>query len=266
MNRSIVILLITCLGLSTACISNKKTLILQNGGFKKDLPTAIVNEVPVYRLQANDVISIRIKTLDQENAEYLSLQPDGIMNITPIATFLNGYSINDSGYIHMPSVGKVEVAGLSVSEAQSKIQNLIRTSALRDASVFVTLVSFKISVIGEVSKPGYYYIYNNQVNILEALAMAGDAKEFADREHINLIRQNTNGSDVVLLDLKDASIMSSPYYYLQPSDVIYVPGLEEKNQRSNLSALVIINAMVSTVTATVAILNLIERQRAANQE
>ncbi|MEM6803806.1 MAG: polysaccharide biosynthesis/export family protein, partial [Bacteroidota bacterium] len=249
----------------TSCISNKKTVLLQNGGFSKTQVTSLPNKAPAYKLQENDVISIKIKTLDDDQAIYLTLA-DNAFNQNQISTFLGGYSISDSGYIQLPGVGEVQVGGLTVEEARDRIQNLIRSTALRDASVFVNLVSWRVSVLGEVANPAQFFVYNNQITIMEAVARVGGFDEFADRSQVHLIRQTTRGEDVIKIDMLDASFLTSPYYYLLPNDVIYVPTLEEKNTRSNLATLVIVNTVVSTVSATIAILTLIENRRAAEEE
>lgn len=248
----------------SSCISNSKTVLMQTGDFKLNQPTLLANKPPVYKLQANDVISIDIKSLKSDNARYINRQPEGMVNITPIATYLSGYSINDSGHVFLPDVGRIKLAGLTVDQARRRIQETVREMSLGDATVFVTMVSFKVSVIGEVGNPGYHYVYNNQLNLLEAIALAGDLREFADRRRVNLIRQVDGGSEVVLLDLTAAQVMESSYYYLQPNDMIYVPTLEEKNKRSNLATLGLINAAVGTITATLAIVRLIQDQRARN--
>ena len=251
--------------LFSSCISNKQTALLQGVSARKNQPVSIANQAPEYRLQPNDVLSIKIKTLDEDNAKHLSLQPENVMNVNEVSTFLNGYSITDSGYIHMPSIGPVQIAGLTVDEARIRIQKLIRQSRLRDASVFIYLVSFKFSITGEVRSAGQYYVYNNQLTILEAVARAGGLLEFADRENIQLIRQTKEGSEVVLVDLTDGNLLFSPYYYLRPNDIINVNSLEQKNQRSNMTNLTIINSIIGTISATLGILTFIETRKRNNE-
>ena len=101
---------------------------------------------------------------------------------------------------------------------------------------------------------------------MEAVSRVGGFDDFADRSEVHLIRQTPRGEDVIKIDMRSADFLTSPYYYLLPNDVLYVPTLEEKNQRSNLSTLVIVNTVVSTVSATIAILTLIDRRNAANEE
>jgi len=258
-----------CLGIFcltfTSCVSNKKTLLLQNGGFNSREATSVANKPPEYKLQPNDVLSIKIKTLNKEQAEYLTLS-DNSFNVNEISTFLGGYSISDSGYINLPGVGEIRVGGMTVNKARDRIQTLIRSTALRDASVFVSMVSYRISVLGEVKNPSQFFVYNNQLNLMEAISRVGGFEDFADRGQIHLIRQTPNGEEVIKINMMESNFLTSPYYYLLPNDVIYVPSMEEKNQRSNLSTLVIVNTVVSTVSATIAILTLIDRRKSALEE
>ncbi|MEM8886807.1 MAG: polysaccharide biosynthesis/export family protein [Bacteroidota bacterium] len=249
----------------TSCISNKKTLLLQGGGFSKSEVTSLPNKAPDYKLQPNDVLAVKIKTLNEDQAKYLELS-DNTFNVNQISTFLGGYSISDSGYIQVPGIGEVKVGGLTVNKARERIQTMVRSTALKDASVFINLVSFRVSVLGEVAAPSQFFVYNNQLTIMEAIARVGGFDEFADRSEVHLIRQTPRGEDVIKIDMMQADFLTSPYYYLLPNDVLYVPTLEEKNQRSNLSTLVIVNTVVSTVSATIAILTLIDRRRAENEE
>lgn len=231
--------------------------MLQGGSFKKGEMTLVSNRPPLYKLQPNDVLSIRIKSLDPEAVEYLSLETEGVFNINPASAFMNGYSVNDSGYIYMPALGRMKVGGLTINEARAKIQDRIRQTEVGDATVFLNLVSFKVSVIGEVRRPDQYYVFNNQLTIMEAVSMAGGFTDFADREHVKLIRQTDRGSEVTILDFKDSDLLSSPFFFLQPNDMLVVNALEEKHQRDNLSTLVVINTLVSGISAAVAIVSII---------
>ena len=179
-----------------------------------------------------------------------------MLNVNELTNYLNGYVVDENGDIFLPEMGAVNVGGMTMAEARAEIQAVIQKQVPR-ATVFATLVSFKISIIGEVRKPGYYYIYNNQLNLFEALALAGDLDDYADRSRVTLIRQTKTGSEALLLDLTKPNVIESPYFYLQPSDAIYVPPLEVKNNRHNLANLSVINILLTGITTTVAVIALI---------
>ncbi len=168
-----------------------------------------------------------------------------MMMANPGTLFLDGYSIDTSGKITVPILGELMVKGLTVEEAQQFIQ----TSAnkyFNNAIVIVKLISFKVTVLGEVKNPGYYYVYNNQATALEALGMAGDLTNFGNRKNVKLLRQKATGTEVILLDLTDADLLKSEYFYLKPGDVLYVEPLKARSKRSNLELLSVVFAATTT--------------------
>ena len=252
MNKFPFILFIALLFIAS-CITNRETLNFQENTFSKDSIVRYLNDKATYLLQPGDVLSVQVKSVNVKDSELFNLQTDNsMMNINPGALYLSGFSITDSGYIYIPIAGGVKVGGLSVEEARQKIRDEIDNYT--SAYVIVSLVSFKVSITGEVDKPGYYYIYNDRLTILEALALAGDFKEFADRRRITLIRQHDEGSDVVLLDITEPEIIKSPFFYLEPNDQLYVPQLQIKNSRSNLFN---VNTVVGAVSTALTIILLI---------
>src|SRR5690606_27826753 len=122
---------------------------------------------------------------------------------------------------------------------------------LNKATIIVKLISFKITVVGEVQKPGHYFIYNEQATVLEGLGMAGDLTDFGNRENITLIRKTANGSGTVLIDLKDPALLASEFYYLHPNDIIYVQPMKAKSTRSNVSTLGILSVLFGAISSVV---------------
>ncbi|MEL6853067.1 MAG: polysaccharide biosynthesis/export family protein, partial [Bacteroidota bacterium] len=210
-------------------------------------------KAPYYRLKTNDIISIKIRTRGTTSPQHLTLEPEGSMFISQESLFLNGFAVSDSGFITMPTLGKIRVAGLTIPQVQQRIQTLLGSNQYKNASVFVTLVSFKVSILGEVNLPGQYPVYDYNLTSLEAIARAGDFKDFANRQQVQLIRRKNNSQEVVLLDFTDANLMESPYYYLQPNDILYVPNLEKKNKRSNLETLTVASIILTAITTGVSI-------------
>lgn len=242
------LLLLTFLG---SCISNNKLTYLSNGNFNAAQAISIQNTPDIYRLQPGDVLNVRIKTLDEESSNYYNMLPEqGVLNYNNMGLYLNSYSITKDGTIELPGAGSIAVATLTVEEAQKKIKTAMH-EYLNNATVIVKLVSFKITVLGEVTRPGYYFVYNDQATLLEALGLAGDLTDFGDRKNITLIRQTPKGSESILLNLKDARLLQSPYYFLKPNDVVYIPPMRAKSARGNLGTLGILFA---GITATVLVL------------
>lgn len=250
-----------CVGtFASSCISNEKLVYFPNQNFNKRELTAIPNQPGAYKLQMRDILSVRIKSMDLESSEFFNLNAgNGMMNLNQASIYMSGYSIDESGNIDLPQIGKINVANITITEAQKKIQETV-AGYLNNATVIVKLISFKITVLGEVKNPGYYNIYNDQANILEGLGMAGDLTDFGNRENITLIRQTESGSAAVIVDLKDPNLLSSKFYYLQPNDVIYIQPLKAKNTRANLGSLGIIGLAFSAASTIILILNYMNRE------
>lgn len=236
----------------SSCITNRQLVYFPDPEFNTEVPTDIVNIRQRYPLQPRDVLSVRILTLDEQSSEYFNLQSSSqFPQFNEAGLFLNGYSISTKGYISIPEVGPVLVLNKTVDEAQELIQNSIQ-NYLPNATVFVKLVSFKVTFIGEVSRPGQFFFFNEQLTLLEGLGRAGDLTSEANRENLTLIRQTTAGSQAILLNLKDPELLESKYYYLQPNDVIYARPLNARNIRRNLGLLGVVFGGIST---TVLLLN-----------
>ena len=220
---------------------------MQNDNLKERVPTSMPNPYEPYKLQANDVLSVKVQSDQPDLSNIFNIvdpsNPFGLAD--PGSMYLSGYSIDEEGNIRLPIVGELKVAGLTTSETQELIQrNVVRY--IKDATVVVKVISYKVSVLGEVRVPGYYYIYNERATLLEGLAKAGDLTQAGNRSKVKLIRQTPQGSEVVLLDLTDPNLVQSPYYYLKPNDVLYVEPLRTQLKRDNL---VVWNAVFAAVSA-----------------
>ena len=244
----------------TSCYSRQQLIYLQDSGFSSEYPTQIKNRRPEYRIQENDVLHVDIQNPDTETAQYFNYGNNENNNFgAESVLFINGYSVDEEGFITIPLVGNVKVVGLTVDEAKKILQQEVN-KFLRNTTVNVKLISFKISVMGEVNNPGYYYIYNGQATVLEGLSLAGDLTDFGNRNSIKLIRQTDDGAEVILLDLTSSELMNSKYYYLLPNDVIYVEPSKPQITRANLQPVGIIfsgiTALGVIVTAAINIINL----------
>ncbi|ELR68500.1 Polysaccharide export outer membrane protein [Fulvivirga imtechensis AK7] len=231
-------------------------IYLQDESFSGQRAKLVQNQKKPYRIQPNDIISVKVKSASNtELSDIFNVSPYmGPVFIAPGNLYLEGYSVNDEGQITLPVIGTVTVKGLTLEEVQQMIQGNAQ-QYLNNATVIVKLLSFKITVLGEVKNPGYHYVFNNQVTILEALGLAGDLTQFGNRKNIKLIRQHPEGNQVVLVDLTDPKILQSEYFYLMPNDVLYVEPLKATVKRTNLDLL---SLLFSAATTTILILSYIE--------
>jgi len=238
----------------TGCVAKKKSMYFADPGFTSTDQVTINNKnKTVYRLQKRDVLSVRIKTLDAESSSYFNIEKETMYtNISPATTYLNGYSVDESGNIEIPEAGAVNVEGLTIKEAEAKIMKAVG-HYLNKATIIVKLVSFKVTILGEVRSPGVQYVYNDQVTIFEALGMSGDITEFGNRTNVNLIRYTSAGQHVVVINLAEPRVLASEYLYLQPNDVLYVQPLKAKIARGNLTAISVASFVLSLVSTIILI-------------
>jgi len=216
-NYSILLFSIIFLSLN-ACISPKKMKYLQGN---EDITHQITREF-TYHIQAGDVLYVNLNTLD--NTTYESFNPQGKTgsnSTSEIALYLNSYTVNDSGYINLPIVGNINVSGLSIDETSKEIQKNINVY-LKETTIIVKLMSFKVTILGEVKSPGVYHVYDASLTLFQALGLAGDLNNYGNRKNIKLIRQTPEGQKIIELDITDQNILSSDYFYLLPNDVLYV--------------------------------------------
>ncbi|WP_310392815.1 polysaccharide biosynthesis/export family protein [Hymenobacter sp.] len=241
------LLLLLCGLLAGSCVSQRSLPYLQGAGYSQTRPVEEVNARAVYRIQVNDVLAIRVQSSQPEFNELFNATDNrALLSGDPSILYLTGYSVNEGGQISLPTVGSVPVAGLTVDQVQALVQQRVARFA-SGANVVVKLISFKLTVLGEVRNPGRYFVYNGQANVLEALGLAGDLNEFGNRQNVKLVRQTAKGSEVVLLDLTDPALLRSPYFYLLPNDALYVEPLKARTSRGNANNLGIVFAGLSTL-------------------
>ena len=148
---------------------------------------------------------------------------------------LQPYLVDNEGKINFPVLGELKVGGLTKREAEQLIIDKLKPYIKETPIVMVRMVNYKISVLGEVTRPGTFTISNEKVNLLEALAMAGDMTVWGVRDNVKLIREGADGKqEIVTLDLNKAETILSPYYWLQQNDIVYVTPNKAKSRNSDI--------------------------------
>lgn len=228
-----------CALLLPGCSSYKKVPYLQDEYVMKAVQDApVMHDV---KIMPKDLLTITVSTSDPEVkvANFFNLTVQSPYNSSRSTSLsqqpaLQQYLVANDGTIDFPVLGCLHVGGLTKGEAE----NLIREKLgeyLQDPIVTVRMSSYKISVLGEVARPGIFTVNYEKINILEALALAGDLTIWGMRDNVKLIRENAAGqSEVININLNKTDLVASPYYYLQQNDVIYVTPNKSKAKNSGI--------------------------------
>ncbi len=238
--------------LSSSCTPHRQIVYFQD---KHELGDTVEYSLPDYRVKPGDILHIRVMTLEEEsyrmfNSEDFTRAAYG--DRTNISVYINGYTVNELGYIKMPVVGDVNVEGMTISGITEHVQEKV-DKYLVDATVVVKLVNFNITVLGEVRRPGNYYIYDNQLTVVDALGLAGDMTDFG-RRNVNIIRHTPEGAKFASLDMTDRRSFSSEFFYLQSNDIVYVePTIAKRLGFADFP----FSVLFSAITTTILLLNYI---------
>ncbi|WP_264553411.1 polysaccharide biosynthesis/export family protein [Flavobacterium sp. N2038] len=229
--KSIYILLLIS-SLFTSCIPIKDLVYLQDKDSTGEQNTIAAVESKPYRLQINDVLSVNIKAIDPKLVSIFSKTENATSTgKSEAALYFDGFTVDDHGNIRMPILGEINVIGYTLEEVRIMIEKkLLEEYFKSEANIFVTvkLAGFRYTINGEVGSTGTKTLFQEHVNIMEAIANSGDITTVGNRKAVTVIRQTPTGVQMHEIDLTDANVMKSPYYYLQPNDYIYVKPLRQK--------------------------------------
>ena len=215
-----------------------------------------------------DALTIFISALDPDAVAPYNLPTvtfnDPTSTVVRTTPMLLTYRVDEEGYIEMPVLGKLHVAGLVRAEAENLIKSALEKQVL-NPMVQVNLVSAKVSVLGEVARPGTVSISNGRLTVLEALAAAGDMTPYGRRDNLLITREVNGKMEFARLDLTKDNLLTSPYYYLQQNDVIYVSpnGVRAINSANVSLWLSTVSTLASAATVIVTILNVTQKSAPA---
>lgn len=217
--------------LSSSCITNKDVVYLQDKGTVVNDSLMLKELSKPYRVQINDILSINVKALDKELTEIFNPVETQGTTRGQEGLYFNGFTVDLHGNIEFPILGEINVLGFTIEEIEEKVKAELLAQYFKEtAQIFVTvkLAGLRYTVTGEVGSTGVLTLYQDRVNIIEALANSGDIKPTGDRTDILIIRQYPQGQKIHHLDLTDIAALKSPYYYIQPNDIILVKPLKRK--------------------------------------
>jgi polysaccharide export outer membrane protein len=219
-----------------ACGTNKRIVYFNDLQDSAKVKSIVQQPYKEPQIQADDILSITIQTIDPSNSANInqvtampitgsSLTSSSSMGAT--GTQVNGFLVDKDGFVELPMLGKIKMVGLTTMQARE----IVRQKAaiyFKEPTVQVRFANFKITVLGEVDKPGPYIIPNEKVSILDAIGLAGDLTVFGKRENVLLIRDNNGKKEFYRFNLNSTESLKSPAFYLQQNDIVYVEGNKAK--------------------------------------
>jgi polysaccharide biosynthesis/export protein len=213
--------------LLSSCVPMKRIRYIQDPKDEKEARTDFKKpESPEYLVHKGDNLYIKVNSLEDKN-NYFDKDDNYNNYYTESGIYLNSFTVNDSGYVEFSLIGKIKVENLTIEQIQKTLQAKV-DEYLKNTIVIVKLANFRISMMGEFRNPGKYLVYQDKINIFEAISMAGDLTDFAKRDKVLLVRQSEKGLKTYRLNLNDYSILESELYYLMPNDLVYVEPLKGK--------------------------------------
>lgn len=212
-------------------------------------------------IQPDDLLGITVVTL---NAESNVLFNSGVMQATGSTSAVastgkinDGYSVDKNGAINFPVLGKVKLGGLTKAQATDKIANEINAKYVKNPIVNIRYLNFKITVVGEVNRPSSFTLPTERINLLEALAMAGDLTVYGKRENVLVIREKDGKRSFIRVNLAQKSTFESSSFYLQQNDVVYVEPIKTRALQTGTSSFYL--PLISTVLSIVSVIVLFTR-------
>lgn len=245
--------------LLASCTSQKNLIYFQNDDLKSDnqpdtmlykYENGYTNSSPEYKLQPHDMIYVQIySSLDNASSALFqsTTQSGNTTQASDNTLYLTSYEVDNDGNIDLPTIGKINVLGMTIEEAQSAIKQKAEEFS-EGITVTCRMVTFRIKVAGEVNNPGIYTFYQPSVNIFDALLAAGDLTYYGNRQKVRIVRKSETEDAIYTLDIRKASVMKNKNYYLRPGDIVYV----EPNK--NTKTLQTINPPLTTITSSLSLI------------
>jgi len=249
-----------------SCNTNKQIVYVQDAG-KQILYTDSSNSaIPDVTLKVGDLLTITVNTTTPEasipfNLPVIPSQNSfNISSVTTVASSLQNYLVDTRGDIMFPVIGRIHVAGMKKTDLNDYIKAQIYPHYIKEEPIILIRdANFKISILGEVNRPGVCPIDNEKVSIFDAIALAGDLTIYGRRDNVLLIRESNGKRVSVRIDLRDKRLIDSPYYFLQQNDILYIQPNNPKSNSSNLGsletfAISIVGTLISLTTFVITVL------------
>lgn len=271
MHKNIHILALVLVAMvSASCVTQKKMMYLQgaDANVADSLNTRFESQTEAV-IHKGDALTIFISALDKEAVTPYNLP--AVVYATPGSTtvqttpMLQYYMVDEQGDVELPVLGKIHVEGLKRSEVAEHIKSLLEKQVVNPL-VQVSLVGAKVSVLGEVNRPGQVALGQGRLTLLDALAAAGDLTPYGQRNNVLVTREVDGKLQMARIDLRSSDLFTSPYYYLQQNDVVYVsPNKVRAVSSANAGLwLSMVSTVASAATVIVTVVNVTQNNKSKN--
>ncbi|WP_299782678.1 polysaccharide biosynthesis/export family protein [uncultured Formosa sp.] len=254
--KPIILSAIICLILSSCGVKRESIVYFQD---ENALPASKLSNFEI-KFKPDDLLTIDVSAIDPDAARPFNLPAvsynTNSVDLAQGTLKMQTYLIDTNGNIEFPVLGSIKLGGLSRSEANLYLKNILK-EYIKDPIVNIRLANFSITILGEVNKPGTYSLQDEKVSLTEALGLAGDLTIYGKRDNVFLIREVDGENRYYKFDLTSINVMNSPHFFLTQNDVIYVEPNKAKIRSStyNQNNVVLISAIATLATITAIILN-----------
>ncbi len=262
MFRSVTKLLLICpfLYLCTSCYDTKKVTYFND--INETVLLSNNEDNTEHHIQKNDLLNIQISSLSEEASKIFNVTNNYVsssISSSGSRTESSGYLVNADGEIQMPMLGFIKAEGMTKMQLKDYLtKKIIDKKLLIEPIVNVRFMNFEVTIMGEVGKPTVINVPNEKISLLKALGVAGDITAFGKKDNVMLIREIEGKKIVKRINLNSSTFLQSPYYYLQPNDIVYVE--PNKNKEASVSKnRIILPSLLSSISVIVIILDRIFR-------
>jgi len=234
------------------CTSSKNFTYFKDAGKGETIVNTNKIELPAYKIEVKDNLFVSIISSNEEmnrlyNPAISGTQTSTILQFEgPASQYINGFEVDGQGEINLPFFKKIHVIGLTTEQAEQIIQ-LKASEYLKDVTVKVKLLTFRVTVMGEVKMPGIYHNYSKEFSVLDAISMASGMNDYSKLNNVTVLRPGIKESKTFILDLNSKQSIYSEGFYLKPNDVVFVQPTKSKNINLRSPVVTVIFSSVSSI-------------------
>lgn len=233
---------------TSSCIPHKRIVYFQGSSITQNVIKEINNKP--YRFQVDDILKIDVKAPNEEMVNVFKNQSNTQNRTGEGSQYFSGYSVDKQGFVTIPYLDKINVLGYTADEVEKKIQIGFSKFFKNTADIFISvkLAGIRYTIVGEVGSTGSKVLFQNSVNIIEAIANAGDISLAGNKTNVEIIRIGSQGVKKFHIDLTQMSVFNSEVFYIQPNDIINVPPLKQKTLGTGVTATQTLSTVVSVLS------------------